>query len=233
MRRHRGSQPWPEQHHRQGNHRHQRTQSIQRRQLLTQDRQLVPVMLWHSVNGEPEEVFYLQGGNHHGNATGESQSDGFGDILNKAAQAHHRHNHQQHTGHQRSQQQATQAIALGDRIENHDKSGRWSGNAVAAAAKQGNQKTGYDSGIQAILRRNPGGNRQRHRQRNGNDANRGASHQVFEKAPAVVGFIDAGLANGVSGTKRKEMGAMGHEQTLSGQAFGYIICSSSVHSMLI
>jgi len=37
----------------------------------------------------------------------------------------------------------------------------------------------------------------------------------------------------MSGTKRKEMGAMGHEQTLSGQAFGYIICSSSVHSMLI
>ena len=189
-------------------------------------------MLRHGLDWQTEKVLHLQGGNHHGNTRGKAQSDGLRYILDKAPETHQRHNHQQHPGHQGGQQQATQAIALGNRVENNHKGRGRAGDTEPAAAEQGDHKAGNKGRVQPVLGRNATGNGQSHGQRNGDDADRDAGHRIFQETATGVALVNTGLTDSVDESERKKMSTVGHRwrllvanETLSLYAhYDYIQC---------
>ena len=178
MRRHRGFKSWPEQHYSQGDTGHERAHGIKLRQRACQQRQFIPVVLGHIANRQTQKIPDLQSGNHHRNASGEPQGDRLRNVLDESPQPHQSHDHQQNAGHQGSQQQTTQTIALGDRIENNNEGSRGPGDTEPAATSQCNYKPGNNGGVEPVLWRNTTGNRQRHGQRYGNNAHRYTGHQI-------------------------------------------------------
>ena len=175
---HRGFEFRPEQHAGKGDSGHEGAHAIKLRQRTCQQRELVPVVLGHIANRQTQKIPHLQSGNHHRNASGEPQGDRLRYVLDESTQAHQGHKNQQNTGHQGGQQQTTQTIALGDRIENDNEGGRRPGDTEPAATGQCDHKSGNNGGIEPVLRRNTTGNRQCHGQWYGNNAHRYTGHQI-------------------------------------------------------
>lgn len=142
---------------------------------------------------EAEEIFDLHGADSNGDTRGEAQSDRQRDKFDQSAKARQPHDNQQQSGHQGGNQQPRQAELLGNRIEDHHESGRWARYAETRTASQGDRDPRDGGGIQPVLRRHPAGNRQGHRQRNGDNTDGNTGDGIFKQALGGISFLPARL----------------------------------------
>ena len=145
-------------------------------------------MLWRARQVQAEQVLDLQDGDDDADAGGKAQGHRIGHEFDQAPGAQQAQGDQDQSCHQCAQQQATEAVLLGDRQQNHHEGGGGAGNIEARAAAQGDQRCGDQHGVEPMLRRHTHGDGQRHGQRNGDDAHRQAGAQVAAQGlPRVAG----------------------------------------------
>ncbi|MNL12344.1 hypothetical protein D3C87_1332100 [compost metagenome] len=192
--RHRQPQSGPEQQHRQGGHPHQGITPLPAGQGMGQRLHLADIGFRHLGNVQAEEVLDLQGGDHDGDAAGETQGHRGWNVFDEATEARHPHGHQEEAGDEGCHQQAPHPELLGHRIEDHHEGGGRPRDGETRAPRHGDDDAGDDGGVEAVLGRHPAGDGQRHGERNGDDADRDAGDEVAAEARHAIGFIDAGLA---------------------------------------
>jgi hypothetical protein len=113
------------------------------------------------------------------------------DELHQLAEPRQPHPDQDHARHHPGDQQAGDAVLLHDRQEDHDERRGRPGDLDPGAAEQRADDAGDDRGVEAVLRRHPGGDRERHRQRQRDHADHQAGHQVGAKVGARVALLEA------------------------------------------
>jgi hypothetical protein len=72
-----------------------------------------------------------------------------------------------------------ETVVGGDRRENHDERCGGTGDLRAGTTEERRDEPGNDGGVQAVLRRGPHGDSQRHRQRKGHDPHHEARQEVL------------------------------------------------------
>ena len=127
---------------------------------------------------QSEEVFDLRAGDQDRDAVGEADDDRPRNELDRRAHAGEAHDHQQDAGHHRAHEQAVDAV-LGDDAGDHDdeRAGR-PADLRPRAAQRRDQKAGDDRAVDAGLRRESGGDGERHGQRQRDQADGDAGNQV-------------------------------------------------------
>jgi hypothetical protein len=139
-----------------------------------------------------EQVLHLAGEDRHRDAGGETGDHRLRHVAHQGAQAQHAGGNQHQSGEQGAQDQAAVAELL-DHVEHHRDEGR--GGAAdlhPRAAQCRDQETRDDGGVQALLRRGAGGNRQRHRERQRDDGNGKAGDQVRAEVCNAVALAQDG-----------------------------------------
>src|SRR5690606_10252403 len=111
---------------------------------------------------QAEEVLDLQGSDDNADAGGEAQGHRIGHEADQLASAQQAQGDQDQPGQQGAEQQAADAVLLGDGQQDDHEGGGGAGNVEARAAKQGNQRSGDQHGVQAMLWRHANGDGQRH-----------------------------------------------------------------------
>ena len=155
---------------------------VGRRQRHKQRPHFLQVVLRYVGHLQAEEIFDLHGSDGNTNPRGEPQRHGKGNIFNQATKAGQTKQNQKYARHQGGDQQACQTKLLRNRVEDHHEGGGRAGDAEARTARQGNDDPGNGRGVQTVLRRNAAANCQRHRQRDGDDADGDPGNQVTDKA---------------------------------------------------
>ena len=127
---------------------------------------------------ETEQVLDLAHQNDRGDAGRESDRHRIRDELDVAAEPQKADRHQDQPRDQRRQHQPVIAVALHDRGDEHDEGARRAADLHAAAAEQRHDETADDRRVEAALRTDAGGNRDRHRQRQRDDRDRQAGERI-------------------------------------------------------
>ncbi len=166
---------------------------IQRWQRLRQGVQLADVIFRRVRQLQAEEVLDLHGGDGDGDTGGKAERHRQRNVLDQPAKARQPHQQQKHPGDQRGDQQAGQSELLRNRIQDHHEGGGGAGDAVARTAADGDDDPGDGGGIQAVLRRHAAGDRQRHRQRDGDNTDRHPGDSVFQQPRQAIRFPPAGV----------------------------------------
>ena len=167
---------------------HQAVARLQAGEGADQQIHLFQQMLRRAGQVQAEQVLDLQDGDDDTDAGGKAQCHRVGYEFDQTSGAQQAQADQDQPGHQRAQQQATEAVLLGDRQQDHHEGSGGAGNIEARAAAQGDQRCGDQHGVEPMLRRHNHGDGQRHGQRNGDDAHRQAGAQVAAQGlPRVTG----------------------------------------------
>src|SRR5690606_17240612 len=114
---------------------------------------------------QPEEVTELEDGDDDGDARGEAGGHRVRDELDETAQSGDAHRQHDQTGQESGDEKPTQAVPGGDRDQQHHECGGGPGYRVGGAPGEGDQQTGDDRRVQAVLGRRAGGDGQCHGQR--------------------------------------------------------------------
>ena len=115
---------------------------------------------------------------HHRDAAGEAHDHGVGDETNDGAGAGESQHQQHAAGDQRGELQAIHAVAGGDARKDDDKGPGGARNLQPATATGRDHQSRDDRGVDALLGPRAGGNRKRHRERQGHHANDQAGEDV-------------------------------------------------------
>ncbi len=179
----------------------QRVAELQAGQRAQQHAELLQVMLRVGVQAQPEEILHLQGGDDDADAGGETQCHRIGHELDQPPGAQQAESDQDQSGEQRAEQQAADAVLLGDRQQDHHEGGGRPGDVEARAAEQGNQRRTDQYRVEPVLRWHADGDGERHGQGNGDHPDGQPGGDVAAQgAPGITGA--AGLAPG--GEQRRE-----------------------------
>ena len=209
MGRHRRAQPRPQQHYRQRQGRHGHAWPVHGASVRCQHLQLGDEVLGHYRDGQAEQILQLQRHDDHRDAACEAQHHRLGNVLNQAPQPQQRHAHQNDTGHDSGDQQATKPPGLRDGVEDDDEGGGGARDAVARAAAQGDEEAADDGRVQPVLRRHATGDGQRHGQWDRDDAHRDARQHILVEAAQGIGLTQHALTQGM-GKLQGEQGASVH-----------------------
>ena len=137
---------------------------------------------------ESEKVVDLRAEDDDRNAAGEAGDDGVRDVFDQPAQAGHAHHDEDESGDQRSDDESFQSVRGDDRgQQRHERSGR-SADLYQRAAERRNKNPSDHRSKNSNLRLQPRGNRQRHRQRQGDEADRGTGREVGKQILAGIVF---------------------------------------------
>jgi hypothetical protein len=185
----------PDQQRCQGRCADQAVARLQAGQGLRQQLQLFQQVMGCAGQVQAEQVLDLQDGDDDADAGGKAQCHRVGHELDQASGAQQSQGDQNGSGEHRAQQQAAQAVLLGNRQEDHHEGGRGAADVEARATAQSDQRRRDQDGVEAVLGCHTHGDGQRHGQRNGDDADRQAGAQVATQGlPRITGA--PGLAPG-------------------------------------
>ena len=136
---------------------------------------------------QTEHVGDLRREDRHGDAAREADDDGVGDELDDGSEPEDAHQHEQHAGHQRGDDQARLAVLLDDAVYDDDECARRPSDLYAASSQQRDDQSGEDGRDDALLGRYARGDAERDSQRQRDDADDDAGHQVgSERAFRIV-----------------------------------------------
>ena len=135
---------------------------------------------------EPEEVGDLRGEDRHGDTAREAHDDRIGDELDDRAQPAKSHDQQQDAAHERSDEQSRFAVLLDDAVDDDDEGARGASDLHAAAAQQRDDESGDNGGDDALFGRHARGDAEGDGQRQGDDADNDAGHQVAQEIRAGI-----------------------------------------------
>src|SRR5712671_6242557 len=162
----------------------------------------VKKITWNMIHAQAEEVANLRAGDEDGDSVGEADNYGTGEIFDGGAHARDPKHHEEHASHDGACEKAIDAILRDDAGDHHHESTGRAADLRLGASQRGNNEPGDDRAVNAGLRRYPGGNRKRHRQRQGNQPDGYASKEVGNKFVAVIvaqqdyGFGQPGIQRG-------------------------------------
>jgi hypothetical protein len=142
----------------------------------------------HRTHFEPEQVFHLARENDHGDSAREPGDDGVWNELDDSAELRGAEDDEEHTGHDRGDEESVDPILLDDAVHDHDERARRSADLHARAAERRNQEPGDDGGPQAAIWRDSAGDREGNRQRQGNDSDDDSGRDVGHELGAVIGL---------------------------------------------
>jgi hypothetical protein len=185
-RRHFARDPGPQEEQGQGEGAGDQIRPVQGRQGARQRRGPLQVALGHVRDGQPEEVLELEGGDHHRDPGREPGGDRVGDELDEAAEAEHSHEQQDQAGHERGHHQPPEPEPGRDRSQEDHERRRRTGHLDHRPTQGRDHRAGDDGRVEALLRSDAGGDRQRHRQRQGDDADHDPRQDV---GPQVAGRV--------------------------------------------
>ncbi len=155
-------------------------------QCAHQHGDLLDVVLRLRVQRQAEHILELEGGDDDADASGEAQGHRVGHEGDQAPGAQQPEGDQDQAGQHGAEQQPADAELLGDGQQYHHEGGRGAGNVEARAAGEGDQRSGDQHRVEAVLGRHAHGDRERHGERDGDDANGQASVHVAAQGLAVV-----------------------------------------------
>ena len=141
---------------------------------------------------EAGEVAHLADDDDHGDAGGEADGHGIGDVFDEGADAQKSDRDQDHARDQRRQHQAVIAFALDDQRHQHDEGAGRPADLEAAAAEQRDQEAADDGGVEPALRTDAGRDRDRHRQRQCHDRDGEAGDRVGAQVLEAVALAQDG-----------------------------------------
>ena len=146
------------------------------------------------VDAQPEEILDLGAGDEYGDAVGETEHHRAGNELHRSAESGCAHDEEQDAGHHGAHEQAVNAVFGDDSRDHHDKRAGGTADLHARAAQRGDQEAGDDSAVDAGLRGESRGNRERHGQRQGDEPDGDAGAQVSEEIlESVIPQAEDGL----------------------------------------
>ena len=93
----------------------------------------------------------------------------------------HAEQNQDDAGHQRAHEQPVEAVDAHDPGDHDDERARRPTDLGAGATQRGDDEPGDDGAVDAVLRRNARGDRERHRQRQRDEADRHPGHQIVQE----------------------------------------------------
>ena len=150
--------------------------------------------LGNFVEMQSEEIFDLGAGDQNGDAVGEADDDRPRNELHRRAHAGRAQDDEHHARHHRAHEQAVDAVYGDDAGDHHDERAGRPADLRLRSAQRRDQEAGDDGAVDAGLRRQPGRDRERHRQRQGHQADGDAGDQVAQKfAEAIVAQAQDGL----------------------------------------
>ena len=158
----------------------------QRGQRADQDEQAFEVVLGQLAGGEAEQVLDLKRPDHDRDPGGEAGGHGVGDELDELPHAHGAHDEEQDAGQRRGQEQAPEAEPDRDRREDDDEGGGGAGDLDPRTAEHRDDRTPHDRRVEAMLRRDAGGDGQRHREGQGHDPHHRAGHEVGPEVSKAI-----------------------------------------------
>ena len=126
----------------------------------------------------PNSVLELAHQNDGGDAGREADRHRIGNELDVAAEPQKADRHQDQPRDQRREHQPIIAVPLHHRGDEHDEGARRAADLHAAAAEQRHDETADDRRVEAALRTDAGGDRDRHRQRQRHDGDRQAGERI-------------------------------------------------------
>ena len=153
----------------------------------------------HLVDLQAEQVLDLRDRDQHGDAVGEADDDRDRDVAHQRAEPEPAEREQEHAGEHGRDQQVGDAVALDDAVDDDDEGARRAADLHARAAERRDQEAGDDRGEDSLLGLDAAGDRERHRQRQGDDADGEAGAEVGGEAlPVVAGeVVDETRSKGV------------------------------------
>jgi len=183
------ARPGHEERHGQGPARD--VERTQRRQRLPERAHPLHEMLRHLRDGQAEKVLHLEGPDDDGDARRETGRDRVWHELDQPAEPRQAHERQKHAREERRHQQAAQPVTRRDRRQDdHERRRRpvtWTRDPPSNAATAPPTMAVY----RPCCGGTPGGDRERHRQRQRHDPDDAARHQVGPQVAARVAVCQA------------------------------------------
>ena len=139
--------------------------------------------MWH---GQTQQVFNLCGEDGDRDTACESYHNRVGYVLDDGAQSQHAQQDEKNSCHQCGNGQPLHSILLDDAIDNHDEGTCGTANLHLRTSEERDGQTGYDGGDDALLRAHTTGDAKGNGQRQRNNANNDAGHQVGYEGLLVV-----------------------------------------------
>ena len=140
----------------------------------------------HVVDAQAQEVLDLRARNQDRDPVREPDDDRTGQVIDRGAQAGDAENQQHHAGHHRAHEQAAHAVLRDDGGNDDDERPRRAADLVSGSAERRDDEAGDDRAVHPRLRGEPRGDRKRHRQGQGDEADRHARDQVMDEQAAGV-----------------------------------------------
>ena len=138
------------------------------------------------VDGQAEQVLDLRQRDQHRDAVGEADDDRHRDVAHQHAEPEQAEREHQQAGQHGGDEQVGHAVALHDAVDDDDEGARRPADLHLRAAERRDQEAGDDGGEDALFGLDAAGDRERHRQRQRDDADRQAGADVGGEALSVV-----------------------------------------------
>ena len=149
--------------------------------------------LFHGLNGlfrvaHTEKVLPLSDEDGHGDTGGKAGGDGVGDEADQTAQLQNAHQDQDDARHDGGEGQPAHAVLRHDARHNGGKGGGGARDLHPAAAEEGDQEARDNGGVDALLRADAAGQRQRDGKGQCDDGHDDARYRVLGELLAGIGF---------------------------------------------
>src|SRR5712672_857483 len=141
---------------------------------------------WNMIHAQAEEIANLRAGDEDGDPVGEADNYGTGEVFDGGAHARDPKHHKEYASHDGAGEKAVDAVFCDDAGDHHHESTGRPADLRLGASQRGNNEPGDNRAVDAGLRRYPGRNRKRHRQRQGNQPDGYAGKEVGNKFVAVI-----------------------------------------------
>jgi hypothetical protein len=138
------------------------------------------------LDRDAEEVLDLRAGDEQRDAVREADHDRPRDEAHGGAESRHSRGDQERAGHHRAHEQARDAVLCHDGADDHDECSGRSANLVARAPEGGDEETDHDCAVDPRLRLQPGRDGKRHGQRECDQPDGDAGHQIQGEHTAGV-----------------------------------------------
>ena len=141
---------------------------------------------------EAEEIVHLRHEDDDRDARGESDGHRKRNVFDVSAEPEKPGHHQQQAGDQRREHEAVIAVPVHGERDQRDEGGRRPADLEAAAAQKRDQESADDRRIEPAFRRDAGTDRNRHRQRQGDDGDGQPRKGVGAQIGKAVAFPQHG-----------------------------------------
>ncbi len=139
---------------------------------------LAGVRIGERADGQARGVLDLKRRDDRGDPGRETRRDRVRDVLDQPAEPREPHRDQKKAGHEAGREQACQAMLGDDRREDDHEGRRRTGHLELATAQQRDHRPRDDRRVEPLLGRRAHGDSERHRQRQGDDADDHAGEDV-------------------------------------------------------